>query len=222
MPKILGIDEAGRGPVIGSMYAGGFIAEEKEIENLEKIGVKDSKKLSDSKREKILSKLNDYGVLLTREVTAEEIDSLRQVMTLNDIEIQAFTELIKKTQPDKIIIDLPEPNEKKFVRKIKKELPAEYQEIEIIAKHGADDDYPIVSAASIAAKSAREKHIEELKEKYGYDLGSGYPHDEKAVNFLKEYLKQEEELPIETRKSWASAQRIKREHEQKNLGEYKE
>ncbi len=222
MPRILGIDEAGRGPVIGSMYAGGFIAEEKEIEELEKIGVKDSKKLSDKKREEILDQLSQYGEIILKEVEANEIDSLRQVMSLNEIEIQAFAEIIKQTQPNKIIIDLPEPDEQKFINKIKKELPERYQDTEIIAKHGADDDYPIVSAASIGAKSAREGHVQEIKEKYGYDLGSGYPHDEKTVNFLEEYIRQEGELPPETRMSWSSAQRIKRENEQKSLGEYNE
>lgn len=218
--KILGIDEAGRGPVIGSMFVGGFMIKDSENKYLEEIGVKDSKKLSDSRREKISGKLENIGKSYVKEITASEIDELREVMTLNEIELKGFAEVIRKFDPEKIIVDLPEPDGKRFSSKIKKELPPSFQDIEIIAEHGADDNYPVVSAASIMAKSAREEHIKKLHSKYGYDFKSGYPHDTETREFLKEYLKDHEELPPETRLSWSTAEKIKKEFDQTSFSDF--
>src|SRR3990167_7979707 len=78
--KILGIDEAGRGPVIGSLFMCGYLIEEKKVPELRKIGVKDSKLLSRSRREQIFEKIktlsDDFVILKT---SAKEIDQLRTV-----------------------------------------------------------------------------------------------------------------------------------------------
>ncbi len=220
MAKILGIDEAGRGPVIGSMFVGGFMIDSRKMDDLDDIGVRDSKKLSDSRREKMASKLRDLGGDFLKEITADEIDQLRSVMSLNQIEIQGFADVIERAQPDKVYIDLPEPDAERFISKIKEEIPPSMHDIEFVAEHGADDEYSVVSAASIVAKSARESHVEELHSKYGYDFRSGYPHDEPTIEFLKTFMQEKGELPPETRMSWSTAQRIKRENSQNSLGDY--
>ena len=220
MAKILGIDEAGRGPVIGSMFVGGFLIEEEDIPEIEELGVKDSKKLSDKKRESIRDRLEKHGEAFLKEVEAEEIDELRNVMSLNEIEIKAFTDVIGRTEADKVIVDLPEPNADRFINKLKDQLPARFAEVEFVAEHGADDTYPVVSAASIVAKSARESHVDELKKKYGYDFASGYPHDNPTISFLEKYVEEKGELPEETRKSWSTAERILKEASQKGLGDF--
>ncbi len=220
MGKIVGIDEAGRGPVIGSLFIGGFMADEKDLENVKALGVKDSKKLSDKKRENIAEKLRELGEPFLKEITASEIDELREIMSLNEIEMQGFTDVIERSDADKIIVDLPEPNAERFIRKMKKELPERFSEREFVAEHGADDTFPIVSAASIIAKSARESHVDQLKQKYGYDFKSGYPHDQPTRDFLKKYIEEQGELPSETRMSWSTATDIMEEAEQSGLGEF--
>jgi len=220
MAKILGIDEAGRGPVIGSMFVGGFVIEEEDIPEIEELGVKDSKKLSDKKRESIRDRLENHGKALVKEIEAGEIDELRRLMSLNEIEIKAFTDVIGRTDADKVIVDLPEPNADRFINKLNDQLPARFSDVEFVAEHGADDTYPVVSAASIVAKSARESHVDELKKKYGYDFASGYPHDEPTISFLEKYLEEKGELPKETRKSWSTAERILKEASQKGLGDF--
>jgi ribonuclease HII len=220
MTKVLGVDEAGRGPVIGSMFVGGFVVDESSMDELEELGVKDSKKLSDGNRDRMDEELPVIGETFLREVTASTIDELRKVMTLNDIEVQAFAEVISESGADKVIVDLPEPNADRFIRKLKQELPPRFEDVKFIAEHGADEDYPVVSAASIVAKSARERHVEELKEKYGFDFKSGYPHDEEVTEFLHKYLDEYGELPEETRRSWSTAQRIIKEHEQGGLDDF--
>lgn len=220
MAKVLGIDEAGRGPVIGSMFIGGFMVDEEELEKVRELGVKDSKKLSDRKRESIAEKLRELGEPFLKEITASEIDELREVMSLNEIEIQGFTDVIERSDADKIIVDLPEPDGDRFVRKLKKELPARFEDREFIAEHEADDNFPIVSAASIIAKSARENHVDELKKKYGYDFKSGYPHDKPTIKFLEKFVEEQGDLPEETRRSWSTAERILKESEQSGLGDF--
>jgi len=220
MAKVVGIDEAGRGPVIGSMFIGGFMVDEEDLDKVDDLGVKDSKKLSDKKRGSLAKKLREMGNPFLKEITASEIDDLREVMTLNEIEIQGFTDVIERSNADKIIVDLPEPDGDRFIRKMKKELPAKFENRDFIAEHEADDNFPIVSAASIIAKSARENHVDELKKKYGYDFKSGYPHDSPTIEFLEEYVEEKGELPEETRRSWSTAERILEETEQSGLGDF--
>lgn len=218
--KILGIDEAGRGPVIGSLFIGGFMVEEEKLQEVEDLGVKDSKKLSGKKRERLARELREMGEPFLKEITADEIDELREVMSLNEIELQGFAEVIEKADADKIILDLPEPDGDRFIRKIKAELPKRFGDRDFVAEHGADDEYPIVSAASIIAKSARETHVEELHEKYGRDFKSGYPHDKPTIKFLEDYVEEKAELPPETRRSWSTAERILKEASQKGIGDF--
>lgn len=220
MTKVLGIDEAGRGPVIGSMFIGGFMVDEEELSKVEELGVKDSKKLSEKKRERLAEKLREMGEPFLKEITASEIDELRELMSLNEIEIQGFTDVIERADADKIIVDLPEPDGDRFIRKMKKELPARFGGRDFTAEHEADDNFPIVSAASIIAKSARENHVDELKKKYGYDFKSGYPHDAPTISFLEEFVQEHGDLPEETRESWSTAQRIRREAGQSDLGDF--
>jgi ribonuclease HII len=219
MTKILGIDEAGRGPVIGSMFIGGFMIEEEKLQDLEDSEVKDSKKLSDKKRESLREDLNSLGQVFLVEFTGSDIDDLREVMSLNEIELKGFAEVVDDAEPDKVFMDLPEPNADRFINKVRDLMKTE-SDLDFTAEHGADEKFPIVSAASIVAKSARESHVEDLHEKYGYDFKSGYPHDQPTIQFLEDYLGEKGELPPETRKSWSTAQRIIKESDQSDLKEF--
>ncbi|PSH02463.1 MAG: ribonuclease HII [Nanohaloarchaea archaeon QH_8_44_6] len=220
MEKILGVDEAGRGPVLGSLFIGGFMVNEQDLEKVEELGAKDSKKLSDKKRERLAKELKEIGEPFLKEIEASEIDELREVMSLNEIEIQGFCDVIERSDADKILVDLPEPDGDRFINKMKRELPTRFRERDFVAEHGADETYPIVSAASITAKSAREKHIEELHSKYGYDFKSGYPHDSPTISFLEKYVEEKGRLPTETRRSWSTAEKILKKAGQKGLGDF--
>ncbi|MDY6776561.1 MAG: ribonuclease HII [Candidatus Nanohaloarchaea archaeon] len=219
--KVLGIDEAGRGAVVGSMFVGGVLVDEDDLEELEQLGLKDSKKLSDDEREGFVPRIEELAEdTLVKEVTADQIDEMRQIMSLNVIELKVFAEIIEELEPDRAFIDLPEPDGERFANKIRKELPDGFKDVDIVAEHEADSNYPVVSAASILAKSGRESHTAELKEKYGVDFRTGYPHDEDTIGFLKEYLQENGELPEETRMSWSTAQDIIKESEQSGLEDF--
>ncbi len=217
MTEILGIDEAGRGPVIGSMFIGGFLVDESSLEDLNKLGLKDSKKLSDQTRDRLRADINAHGEALLREVEAPSLDDRMEDATINDVELEEFAALISEAQPHKVVIDLPEHDADAYEEKLLNHLDFEP---EIVAEHGADATYPVVSAASVVAKSARERHVEELHEKYGIDFDSGYPHDEATIEFLKGYVRSAGDLPDEARRQWSTSQRILRKARQQDLEGY--
>lgn len=215
--KILGIDEAGKGPVCGPLVICGYMIDEKNLEKLQKEGAKDSKMLTDEKRRKlkpVLEKMARDIALLS--VSAKEIDSLRSISNLNKIEIERMQQIINLLSPDKAIIDAIEANTSKFHKKIESGLKID---CELITENFADKNYPVVGAASIIAKVHRDSAIEKLHEKFGY-FGTGYCSDERTINFLKNWIKKNKEFPDFVRKSWITIAEIKAEKEQKKMGEY--
>ena len=204
---IAGIDEAGRGPCVGPMVIAVSCIEKNNEEKLAEIGVKDSKMLSAGERERQFAEI----VKVVREfsfvkVDAAEIDALRDRKSLNEVEAMRIGGLLNglKTKPELVYVDSPDPISSNFARRIRK-----YINFETIikAEHKADANYLIVGAASIIAKVERDNSIRELEKEYGI-IGSGYPHDELTITFLKKYLHQYNQLPVIARKSWLTTQRI--------------
>ncbi len=215
--KILGIDEAGRGCVAGPLVMCGYLVDEKNIPRLKGMGVKDSKMLSAGKRERMMPELKkiaeDYVIL---SVSAEEIDRLRTVSNLNKAEITRMQQLINALEPDKVILDALESNERRFLQKIKAGIKTD---AEIIAENFADKNYLEVGAASIVAKVHRDEEIKKLHNDYG-NFGSGYSSDPKTITFLKECIKKKHELPAFVRKSWMTVQWIHEEAEQAKMNRF--
>ncbi|EDY35782.1 ribonuclease HII [Aciduliprofundum boonei T469] len=209
-----GVDEAGRGPVIGPLVVAGVCGEESKIASLR---VKDSKKLSPKSRERLAEEIKKVASkIVVIKIEPEEIDALRERMTLNEIEVELFARVISQLNGDKVYVDAADVNEDRFAEEIKKKLG---KDVEIISEHKADSKYPMVSAASIIAKVERDRIIEELKEELG-EFGSGYPSDDRTKRFLEKYVKEHNELPPHTRHSWKSAKRAMKKKEQKKLGDF--
>ena len=204
---ICGIDEAGRGPVFGPMIICGLCFHKNQLDLLKKIGVKDSKKLASKKRKElaIIIRQNAFRVKLAI-VSVKEIDQRKKKnLTLNQIEELYMAKLINDLKPDIIYIDAADVNEQRFVKSIKKLL--DYTPNKIIGEHKADDIYPIVSASSIIAKVERDLFIEQLKRKYG-DFGSGYPSDMKSIEFLRNWIIKNNQIPPFARRSWQTTRKI--------------
>ena len=182
---ICGIDEAGRGSVIGPLVIAGVNFENDS--KLIKYNIRDSKKISPKRREKLNAIINEistnYELVI---ISASDIDNLREVMTLNEIEENVFSKIIEKLKPDTSYIDAADVNEKRFGDNILSKISVKTK---IISKHKADEIYPIVGAASILAKFRRDSEIKkiskELEKKLNLPLGSGYPSDPKTIKFLK-------------------------------------
>ncbi len=213
MMKILGIDEAGRGPVIGPMIIAGVLIDAEKEEKLRELGVKDSKLLSKKRREELARKIREEAdTVQVVEVSAADIDKMRKRMSLNELEAMKMAELIENLKPDKVIADLPDPTSLLFKRRIMKYCS---HKPEFVLEHKADQKYPVVSAASIIAKTVRDDKMKKIEEKYEAEIGTGYPHDERTIRFLQAHASK---YPVEVRKSWSTARRHKRP--QKKLSDY--
>ena len=213
--KILGIDEAGRGSIIGPLVICGLVIDENDEQNLRKIKVKDSKQLTPKKREELapkIEKIATHTVILR--VPACKIDANRKRgINLNQIEAIKMAEIINLLEPDKAIIDSPDFNTNKFRDYLWSKL--DNKNIELICENYADENYPVVSAASILAKVDRDRNIEELKRKVGHDFGVGYTHDARTIEFLNKLAEQDGgRLPMFVRHTWDTAERIMTEHKQ--------
>jgi ribonuclease HII len=203
---ISGIDEAGKGPVLGPMCVAGVLMDDSANDALLKIGVKDSKKLAPKKREVLAVEIkkiaNKYFVL---EVSALQIDELRKIMTMNEIMVVCYAKVLDELRPDHAFVDAADVIAQRFGENIKKKYT---REITITSEHEADVKYPIVSAASILAKVQRDMLVKELGEKIDADIGSGYPSDGKTILFLENWVKEHGSLPDFARSSWETSRRI--------------
>ena len=198
---ICGIDEAGRGPVLGSLVVAGLLCREGDIEILKSMGVRDSKQIDPGTRTKLYAELTskfEYHVL---EVTPDEIDA----NNLNRLEAAKFAEVINTLKPKTAYVDCADVSPLNFKNHITTKIDIECS---LVVEHKADERYHVVSAASIIAKVARDNHIENLKKEYG-DIGSGYPSDPKTIAFLEEYFKKHRTFPHFARKKWKTLDRLR-------------
>ncbi len=203
--KLAGIDEAGRGPVIGPMVIAAVVVDEDRVPKLAELGVRDSKRLTPKRRERLFDEIiklvDDYKLI---ELWPDEIDS--RGGTLNEFEVENFIKALNslKVRPDVVYIDAADVKEERFGEDIRRGLSFN---AEIIAEHRADDKFVPVSAASILAKVTRDRAIERLKEKYG-EIGSGYPSDPRTRAFLEAYYREHGEFPPIVRRSWKTLKKI--------------
>jgi ribonuclease HII len=195
------------GPVIGPLVLCGVCFRKSTLSYLTEIGVKDSKKLSPTKRSRlsdlISNNCHSFKIIL---VFPKEIDQrVETKTTMNKLEEIKMAEIINNLKPQIVFIDAVDVDEERFSKSISHLL--NYQPKKIISKHRADDLYPIVSAASILAKNKRDLIIEELKDKYG-DFGSGYTSDKKTTKFLRKWIREHKSAPTIARKSWETTKKI--------------
>lgn len=205
---ITGIDEAGRGPMIGPMVICGVLVDADRLHELVEIGAKDSKTLTHKRRLILKEKIEKVAAKIEiRTVSAADIDRLRKRTTLNEIEVEEFASIAKALNPQKIYLDAADVIAERFGTKIGKLSGIAAKGAIIVSEHKADTKYPIVSAASIIAKVERDLAIETFHKKYG-DFGSGYPNDPKTVKFVRNLIRNGEKIPPIIRKSWKSVTRI--------------
>lgn len=202
---ICGVDEAGKGPVVGPLVVAAVaVNNAKDIANL---GIKDSKQLTQRKRKELANLIKEKFNFAVEIIEPKIVDEYRRRNKLNELNREAFERLISKLDPNVAYVDAADVNEKRFGSQIKASLTNK-KDTDVISMHKADAKIEVVAAASIIAKETRENEIEKLKDKIG-DFGSGYPSDERTIKFLKSFYADNGKWPTGTRESWKTLERIR-------------
>jgi ribonuclease HII len=198
--QICGVDEAGRGSMVGPLVVAGITISKPKISQLKKLGVRDSKKLSPAARErlykKIIETVDDYYVV---RIPPRIIDKSVSNHSLNHLEAKYMAKVISKLSPSTAFVDSCDVNSKRFGKEIS-ELTSNTK---IRSYHHADSKFVTVSAASILAKVSRDRAIMKLAN--SHDIGSGYPSDPKTKKFVKKSIRKNRDLSF-LRKSWKPVQ----------------
>ena len=199
---LIGVDEAGRGPVLGSMFVAAVATPDADVLPRD---VADSKSIPGEVRERLATEMatDDRVCTTVVEVSVEEIDDPRS--NLNELTVQAAGDALRDVttagRESTCVLDACDVDPDRFARRIRACVP---ECVSVSARHRADEDEPVVGAASIVAKSAREAHVESLAQRYG-EIGSGYAHDARTRAFLESYLHECGELPACARRSWQTS-----------------
>ena len=215
---IAGIDEAGRGAVLGPLVIVGLSIHPQDEKKLRALGVRDSKELSPRRREALAEKIEGIAKdIIVLKVEACKIDTYRKEgVNLNKLEALKFGEIINFLEPDKAYIDAIETVPEKLELFIKKMLK---KETKLIVEHKADSRYLVVGAASIIAKVTRDQAVRDLEKKYG-KMGSGYPSDPATIKWLKDWLEKEKEFPDCVRRTWMTVETLEKKKGQSKLGKW--
>jgi ribonuclease HII len=211
---ICGVDEAGKGSVLGPMVIAAVGISSEDI--LEGIRVKDSKLLCAKERERLYKIIKKKCQVATVRLDAQQIDIMRRDMTLNEAVARAHAQVIIKLSPDYAYLDACDVNTFRYAEMVKNHLE---RPCEIISEHHADEKFPVVSAASIIAKVTRDRAIATLAKKYG-TIGSGYPSDPVTIHFLNSYIDEHHIPPPIARKSWKTVSAILSKKSQRRLNDF--
>lgn len=203
--KTLGLDEAGRGCVLGPLVIGGFLALSDDAEALKTAGADDSKRLSHTRRVSIREALLPLGTPFLRTITPAAIDA----GNINTLEEEAFIDIIVETRPDHVIIDAPcNPRgipalQARLTRRIR-DAGCPVPRFTIEPK--ADANFPHCGAASIFAKVDRDAAIAALG-----PVGSGYPSDPVTRAWLTGFIVRSEAFPSCVRTRWGTIENLRQQ-----------
>lgn len=228
----IGVDEAGKGPVLGPMVAAAVRADTDALP----ADVADSKEIGESTRESIASELHEsravavgVGVVSTDEIDDPETDMNGLTVTA---QVRALSEVA--SDGDRAIVDAGDVSESRFARRVREGVAGGGAEtdgdgdtdsesgvaIDVTAEHGADESNRLVGAASVVAKVERDRRIAAIAEEYDSDIGSGYPSDPTTRAFLADFVDQHGDIPGCARRSWATAEDVLAAAEQSDLTEF--
>ena len=239
----LGVDEAGKGPVLGPMAAAAVLADPSALP----ADVDDSKRIAPSRRESIDAAIRETdGVAVgVAFVGSAEID--RPETDMNSLTVYGQARAVRAAladwtafdggvaaaldEPVRVVADAGDTSESRFARRLGESVvhgdsgadaDADRPDVDVSAAHGADEDDPLVGAASVVAKVARDERMAAIDADYAaYDgVGSGYPSDPTTRSFLRAYVDDHGDVPDCARRSWATCDDVLAAAEQSGLDEF--
>lgn len=212
-PRV-GVDEAGKGPVLGPMVAAAVRAPPDALPD----GVDDSKRLAPERREELAARLRATEAVAVGAATVgvERIDAPGTDMNGLTVTAQAEAVSAVARSGDRVHADAGDVDAARFGRRV---ADAVGEAVEVVAEHGADESRPAVAAASVVAKVERDRRVAALAAEYG-DVGSGYPSDPTTRRFLREYVRDHGTLPACARTTWSTCDDLLAAAEQSALSEF--
>jgi ribonuclease HII len=208
---ICGVDEAGKGSVLGPMVVAGIGVSSEE--RLSDLGVRDSKQLAPKERERLYAQIRKRCKIATVTIDAQEIDVIRSEMTMNACVARAHAQVISKLSPTRAYVDACDVNCLRYAEIVKGHLSSS---CEIVSEHHADEKFMVVSAASIVAKVVRDRAIARLGKEFG-EIGSGYPSDPVTIQWLTGYIREHPSPPPIARRSWKTVVSLLAQKSQRTL-----
>jgi ribonuclease HII len=208
-----GADEAGKGPVLGSMFVAAVRADPAKLPD----GVGDSKSIAPARRKELSAAIREQAA--ATEVVEIPVDRIDDPETdMNGLTVTGHASAVAAVaEPGAAgYVDAGDTNAVRFERRVSKRVDCE---LDLRAEHGADEQYPIVGAASILAKVAREHHVDQLAADYG-EIGSGYPSDPATRSFLEAFVEEHGRLPACARDSWQTSQDVLNAVDQSSLSDF--
>jgi ribonuclease HII len=207
-----GVDEAGKGPVLGPMVAACVVASERALPS----GVDDSKRLTAGRREELAAALRERAdaVGVARIGVARIDDPATDMNSLTVAAHAAAVEAAGATGTG--LADAGDVDADRFARRVSDGAPAAAT---VRAEHRADESHSLVAAASVVAKVERDAAVADIAARYG-DVGSGYPSDPATREFLREYVDAHGTLPACARESWKTSRDVLAAAEQSALDSF--
>ncbi|KAL7184910.1 hypothetical protein ACSBR2_026956 [Camellia fascicularis] len=213
-PCIMGIDEAGRGPVLGPMVYGCLYCARSYQKTLSSLNFADSKTLKEEKREELFENLKAdesigwaVDVIDPRELSAKMLQ--KNKINLNEISHNSAMGLVSRVLNmgvllTEVYVDTVGDPEKYRIR-----LSERFPSIKFVVAKKADSLYPAVSGASIVAKVTRDQALrdwvlDETAENIHRNFGSGYPGDPETKSWLEDHQHSVFGFPTLVRFSWGT------------------
>jgi ribonuclease HII len=200
----LGIDEAGRGPVLGPMVMAGVCVRTRAAASLTRAGVLDSKAFgageeAHARRCELERRVRAVAEsVVVRVIDVDEIDRRVRLHELNVLEREHAAVIIERSRPAKRIIA---DGERMF-----RSLAGRFANL--VARDRAEEHHVAVAAASIVAKARRDDLFGCIARRYAHEFGTigGGGYENAATHaFLRAYFARYKRLPPEARRSWSWA-----------------
>jgi ribonuclease HII len=195
-----GVDEAGRGSIIGPLVIAGISIKQDRIMDLHHLGVRDSKMLTAKARTSLFAIVSEMvDSLCIYKIDCSVIDENVFSKGLNKLEAETMAYVIDNLKADMVYVDSCDTDPGRYKHYIESRLIT--SKSKLYSMHHADSLNIVVSAASIIAKFVRDGEIQEIRKTH-CNIGSGYPSDVKTMRFIRNWVSEYKCAPRFARKSW--------------------
>lgn len=190
MNYYIGVDESGKGDFFGPLVIAGVISNENINEELTKLGVKDSKKLSDKRVKQLAEKIKEICIYNVVVIKPKRYNELTENLNLNKLLAWGHARVIENLLEEAVFRNLEcskavsdQFGDEEYLLKALMQMG---KKIKIIQMHKAEVDIAVASA-SIIARAEFLKQIEILSKKYNFDFPKGA--SQRVVDFANEFVK---------------------------------